>query len=399
MGGGGDDVWIGLCAAAAPVRNQGHGHRNIGSRHGEDVAVDGAAGSSVVRPIALGQVVVNQGDVAALAIVGCAVDVGAGGVGLVARARQGGRGGAVSGDVIGQGEAIKGQGALVSDDIGAVAAHVGGVGRAGHGAVTVEVALKGTITMIFAGNGAMVFNVGHNSTDSDAVCDTSTVEIMAHDTTVSPAANHVGSNAEGGMADATLNSSLITPHDTSVIKGIVRHGVDGHIVGHGAILDGALERIACNPADIVFARDTGIGQMDTLDSAVVEIAKEALKGFVSFIIDADAADAVVLPIEGASERGGIGAYGGIIVLGAGAVVPRGGVSVGDVGGLHEGEALAIVAEIDIAGKVVEVGCRGNLVGVVAEAVEVAEGNGANVVVARDGAGVLARARDSEGCGA
>ena len=115
--------------------------------------------------------------------------------------------------------------------------------------------------------------------------------------------------------------------------------------------------------------------------------------------DAYAADAVVLPVEGAFERPAPAADGGEVGLAASAAVPCRGVRVGDIGGLLEGEPLAFVAEVDIGGEVVEVGRRGDGIGVAAEAIEVGEGDGADVVVARDGAGVLARSRDGDGGGA
>ena len=170
----------------------------------------------------------------------------------------------------------------------------------------------------------------------------------------------------------------------------------------GAVRDAAAED-ACDTADLFLALEVAVAEDDILYRAAIDVAEEA-DAFVivaaarNLLIDAYAADGVVLPVEGAPEVMAVSADGGEVVF-AGVRrirVPFGRVGVGDVGGLPEGEALTIVAEFDIGGEVVEVGGRGNRVGVAAEAGEVGEGDGADGVVARGGAGVSARARDGDG---
>ena len=104
---------------------------------------------------------------------------------------------------------------------------------------------------------------------------------------------------------------------------------------------------------------------------------------------------MVLAVVGAAEvlvDAEVAADLGEVVLGGAAAV-----AVGDVGGLFEGEALAIVGcNVHKESEVVEVVLVGNLVGVVAEAVEVVEVNVTDGVGARQGAGIFARPSDDDG---
>ena len=169
-----------------------------------------------------------------------------------------------------------------------------------------------------------------------------------------------------------------------------------------AVLHRSTVFIAHDAADVSITGDAGIGKNDVLDGGAANPAEQSLVlawVTVSGLVEPYAADGVPLAIEGAAEVlvavAEVAADGGEVLVG----VAEACGAVGDVGGLHEGEVLAVVAEIDIDGEVVEVGGRGDGIGVVAMAGEVGEGDGANVVVARDGAGVLARARDGDGGGA
>ena len=216
-------------------------------------------------------------------------------------------------------------------------AHVGGVGRAVHGAVAVVV----------GGEGAAV---GPEE------------------------GTHVGVAASDGRAD-----------DEAVL-----HRSTGFVAHESANV--AITRDAGVGKDDVLDGGTGA---DSAEKCHVLVRVSAIVGA---FVDADAADGVVLAVVGAAEvlvAAEEAADLGEVVLGGAAAV-----AVGDVGGLPEGEALAIVGGIvHKEGEVVEVVLVGNLVGVVAEAVEVAEANVTDGVVVRDGAGIFARSRDGEGGGA
>ncbi len=112
---------------------------------------------------------------------------------------------------------------------------------------------------------------------------------------------------------------------------------------------------------------------------------------------------MVLPVEGAFEGPAPAADGGEVGLVA-AAVPRRGVSVGDVGGLLEGEAFAVVVLVaivdladgaDIKGEVVEVLLRGDLVAAVGELREVSKVDVAIDEVLIEGACIVACARDDD----
>ena len=166
--------------------------------------------------------------------------------------------------------------------------------------------------------------------------------------------------------------------------------------------------IAHESADVLVTRKAGIGKDDVLDGGAGNSA-EKCHVFVRVgvsgwgFVNADAVDGMVLAVVGAAKvlvaaraiDDEIAADLGEVVFGAAAAV-----GVSDVGGLFEGEALAIVGgKVHQGGEVVEVVLVGNFVGVVTEAGEVAEGHVTNVEIARDGAGVFSRPRDGEGGGA
>ena len=120
-------------------------------------------------------------------------------------------------------------------------------------------------------------------------------------------------------------------------------------------------------------------------------------GTSSVLVQADAADGVALAVVGAAEvlvaAVEVASDGGEIL--AGVAHTRG--AVGDVGSLLESEAAAVVfGKVHQGGEVVEVGRRGDLVGVTAQAAEVAQGDVADGVILRDSARIVARAGHGEG---
>ena len=89
---------------------------------------------------------------------------------------------------------------------------------------------------------------------------------------------------------------------------------------------------------------------------------------VTALIDADAADGFSVAVEVASERMVVATNGGIVVLGAGGIVPCGGVSVGNVITQLEVSVLVVVAivvaaSIDALSQQVELGRALNQIGI------------------------------------
>ena len=158
--------------------------------------------------------------------------------------------------------------------------------------------------------------------------------------------------------------------------------MDADIGGHGAVLYGGLEDISSYAAHIVMTSDAGIGQVDSLDGAAFVDgaggAKKALIGEIG-LIDAYAADGVVLTVVDTAEHVVTRADGGVVVLGAGGIVPRGGVGVGDVLRLKEGEAVAVVAAVvHVVGQVAQVSRGLDVIGIDTRGLEDAERRGVGI---------------------
>ena len=173
--------------------------------------------------------------------------------------------------------------------------------------------------------------------------------------------------------------------------GIALHSVDADIGSYGAVLNGGFENIACYTPHFVIACDAGVGQIDALDGAVADFSEEALAVIrisIAALVEADAADGVVLAVEGTFECVVIDTDSSIVVLGAGSIVPLGGVGVGNVVRLAEGKAGAVVvARVYHQGQVAHVECSINFVGIGLQLVEVAGGPG--VVFIKRGAEAVA----------
>ena len=129
--------------------------------------------------------------------------------------------------------------------------------------------------------------------------------------------------------------------------GTCHHSVNADVGSHGTILDGSVVVQPTRDAtDIVTSCDTSIREINVLDCAVTcNPAEEPMR--IGVLIDAYAADGVVVAVEGTLEGVIVITDGCVVVLFAGAVVPVGGVGIGDVAAQLEVEAAAVVAAVHV----------------------------------------------------
>ena len=230
------------------------------------------------------------------------------------------------------------------------------------------------------GDDTALGNIRHGSTNGDAVIDSAGDDGIPDDGTVEFAIGICC--GEGGAADAALHEALGSTHNSTVVIRFGIHGVYAYIGSYGAVLYGGLDDMSSYTAHIVITGDAGIGQVDSLDGAAIidsaGSAEEALNGEIG-LIDSDAADGIALAVESTAEIVATRADGGVVVLGAGGIVPVSGVGVGDVLRLEECEAGAgVTAIVHVVGQVAQV-CRGlNVIGVGAWGFENTERRGVAV---------------------
>ena len=174
-------------------------------------------------------------------------------------------------------------------DVAVAGADADGVRRAGHGAGVVVVGGEGGVVVV-ADDGAGFFDIGQSYVEDEAVADFAAVGFS------------------DDSADATGTS------DAGIGKGDVPHG---------SIVSPAEESLLA-----------------------VDRARPAL-------VDANTAHGVAPAVEDALEAPDGSADGGVVVLGAGGVVPGGRVGIGDVGAEDEICVLKFVAGIHLRGKQVE----------------------------------------------
>ena len=177
-----------------------------------------------------------------------------------------------------------------------------------------------------------------------------------------------------------------------MVIGVVDRSHDTYTALHAAVAHCAAVVVAHDAAHTVGTSEGALGKDDILhDTARPEVAEDTqvTVGIAAArAADGDAAYCVALSVVGAIETVAIITDGNV------------GVVAGDVGGLLEGESLAVVAGIiHKTGEVQQVFFGGNLVGVVAQTVEVAEGDVANGVALIDRAGITARTVHSDAGGA
>ena len=106
--------------------------------------------------------------------------------------------------------------------------------------------------------------------------------------------------------------------------------MDAYVIGYSTFLNGGTVGFTRDTADIRFACDAGVGEMDALHCAT-DFAKEALiiiGSSFAVSIDADAADGVSLSVVSALEWMVTVANAGEVILFAAAGVPLGGVREG-----------------------------------------------------------------------
>ena len=143
--------------------------------------------------------------------------------------------------------------------------------------------------------------------------------------------------------------------------GIGLHGADGNVGGHVAAVDGTIVAVSTHDAaDVSVSGDACVGKGEVVDVGAVSCPTEdsfVVVGYaVAALVDANAADGLVITVEVAVEVAvvAVAADGGVVVLSALGVVPRGGMAVGDV--VHHLEVRAFVcgASIYVGGQQVEV---------------------------------------------
>ena len=365
-GGGGDDVGLlGRASVIAcsdiPDVSQCGVDCHILCRHGEDVAADGTGAGGVSFKDKAGRCCYAEADISAGGSVEHAAVAEDAAVALDAAVRVGlvGTAGVSQGDT---GAGAHGVGVALEGGITYGAAVVTGVGLGGR---NVNTSCDGTV----------VLNSRHAGTDGKAVGHV-TVKI-AHDAAVTIDDGEAVSHGEGGGTDAAADGTAITvAYHTAVIVGIVGNGMDGDVTAYAAVLHNAAITavyfiISRDAADILLTGDAGIGQDDVPDGGTTGHTKETLVavciGDAAFI-DADAADGMALTVEGAAEVSiaivNTSAYGGVVVLHAGGIVPVGGVGVADVITQHEVRVAEVVGgvavgAVHVLGQQVEAGGGGD----------------------------------------
>ena len=186
-------------------------------------------------------------------------------------------------------------------DVGIAAAHVGGVLHVGHFAGGVVVELDGAA--VAAGDGAVgvVCGGGHGGANGEVVAQGAVV--YACYAAVVIAVVGVG-GGEGGGAGTLLDGAAVVAHDAAVAVGTGLHGADGYVVGHVAAGDGAVVG-AHDAAGGFVTGDAGVGEGEVVDIGTgVCLAEDALVvvgGVVAALVDADAADGIVIAVEVAAE--------------------------------------------------------------------------------------------------
>ena len=150
--------------------------------------------------------------------------------------------------------------------------------------------------------------------------------------------------------------------------------MDADVTAYTAVLhNAAFPRVYCDisrdTTHILSAGDAGIGQDDIPDGGINCTTKETLVAVSSggtALVDADAADGMALTVKRAAEISqvaiNIAADGGVVVLGAGGIVPIGGVGIGDVGIQFEVLAVKVFAAVHQRGQQVQTGGRSDSVG-------------------------------------
>ena len=156
--------------------------------------------------------------------------------------------------------------------------------------------------------------------------------------------------------------------------------MDGDVTAYTAVLHyAASPAVICDisrdATHIFHARDAGIGQDDVPDGGTTCHTKETLVAVsigVTALVDADAADGMVLTVKRAAEKSitivNTSADGGEVVLGAGGIVPIRSVGIGDVGTQFEVLAVKVVAAVHQRGQQVQASGCGDGVGLVLAAV-------------------------------
>ena len=150
--------------------------------------------------------------------------------------------------------------------------------------------------------------------------------------------------------------------------------MDADVTAYTAVLHNAASPgVICDKSrdatHILHAGDAGIGQDDIPDGSTTCTTKETLVAVSrgdTALVDADAADGMVLTVKRAAEISPvavkIAADGGEVVLGAGVIVPISSVGIGDVGTQFEVLAVKVVAAVHQRGQQVQAGGGGDSVG-------------------------------------
>ena len=272
---------------------------------------------------------------------------------------------AVDGNISAKRDGVEGAGAVhIASGLATFAvtpSYTGGVRHARHGAAAVVVAGECSNVFLVTDDSSAAVDIGDDDALSDAVGD-GVAPVLANNTSIAIAAVQAVGHSEGGAADASAHGgALISTHNAAVALDFALSGMDAHVVTHSAVLNGGNVGSSYDTSGTMAGRDTGIYEVDTLDGAVFHNRTKKTKiGGIGFI-DTYATDGVSLTAESATEGIIIGTNGDVVVLGAGAAVPVGGVGESDVGHLQEGEIFALVAAVHESGQTDQVFMRFNKV--------------------------------------
>ena len=286
----GDDIGGVLGAAAAPYGSDDRRHNSsIGRGHLESIAGDADRAALCVGG-RVGDVVVVVGN-------GAGVADSDGGSGqeivccVVCKRWCGGN------RDVGAGDSAHGHGTVVCGDIGAVAADICGVAT-NH---TLGIAVVGQCNEVacVADDGTLVVgDIGNGDTKGTVVLECAA---FANDAAEIHAVCQAVGDGESCVTDAPRHATVIVAHNAAVKSAAGGYGMHSHVV-HNCAARHLAAAVACNGTHPVLAGNSGVGKLEVEDMAVVANgAEETFSLVVAGVIDADAADSMLLSVEGALE--------------------------------------------------------------------------------------------------
>ena len=232
--------------------------------------------------------------------------------------------------------------AVVVGNVAVSSADVGG--GAIYDATVIVVVREGAAVSVGSQDGARIGICSDFCAYGDAIANGAGVTDFSDDGTMSPTSCKAYSAGDSRGAEAAFDGAIIVivSDNAAVTCGIATVGADEDVVIHTTVGDGATFVISDDAADVFVTGDVAVAEGDVLYGALIEVAKEAL--VVGVAADTDAAYSMAVTIEGAAERVGAGADGGIVVLRA---------VIFDVGAQFDELAGVIGAAVDAGGQLVQ----------------------------------------------